>query len=406
MTSRIAARLLAMSGVAAALCWSTAQVRSHAEQGVTWSHDVAPLVYRECAPCHHPGGAGPFSLLEYESARRRARQMAQVTGRRYMPPWLPDPHGPAFEDARILTDGQIATIAAWARAGAPSGDLAAAPPAPAYPDGWQLGPPDLVLRVEQGWTLPADGPDQYRNFVFRLPVQERRFVQALEVLPGNRRVTHHANVYVDHAGWGRLRDQDDPEPGFGGMDLQITSNRFDPESHFLFYKPGTPPTREPADMAWSIEPGDDLILNLHLRPTGKAEPVAPSLALYFTDRAPTRFPMLLQLEDDSDLDIPPGATGFRVHDALTLPVAVQLVAIYPHAHSLGRRVEAWATTPQGERLPLIHIGDWDPAWQGVFRYATPIALPAGTRVEMRWESEQLRGEPAEPARSARPRASR
>jgi Flp pilus assembly protein TadD len=180
------------------------------------------------------------------------------------------------------------------------------------------------------------------------------------------------------------------------MDLQIASNRFDPESHFLFYKPGSPAVREPADMAWRLDPGDDLVLNLHLRPTGKPEAVQPTLGLYFTDQAPARFPMLLQLEDDRSLDIPPGVTGFTVHDALTLPVAVRLAAIYPHAHYLGRSVEAAAIRPDGTRIPLIHIADWDPAWQGVFRYAEPIALPAGTRVQMRWTYDNSSANPRNP----------
>jgi Flp pilus assembly protein TadD/mono/diheme cytochrome c family protein len=377
------------------LSWSTPLARQSGDSPM-WARDVAPILYRECAPCHHPGGAGPFSLLTYEDARKRAKQIAQVTVRRYMPPWLPDRHGPAFEDVRALSDADIATLAAWTRAGAPAGDVASAPAPPSYPDGWQLGTPDLVLRADASWTLAAEGRDQYRNFVFRVPLSARRYVAGLEVMPGNRRVTHHANVYVDHVGWGRARDAEDPEPGFAGMDLQIATNRFDPDSHFLFYKPGTPAVREPADMCWSLEPGDDLILNLHLRPTGKPETVAPSLGLYFTDRAPSRFPMLLQLEADRDLDIPPGATAFRVGDALTLPVPVQLAAIYPHAHSLGHAIDAWATTPTGRRIPLIHIRDWDPAWQGVFRYRTPIALAAGTRVEMRWEYDNSAGNPRNP----------
>ena len=259
----------------------------------------------------------------------------------------------------ILTEAELAMLAAWSAQGAPPGDLASAPPPPVFPDGWQLGTPDLVLRADATWTMPAEGPDFYRNFVFRVPVTARRFVAALEIVPGNRRVTHHANVYVDHAGWARARDAEDPEPGFPGMDLQIASNRFDPESHFLFYKPGTPPAREPADMAWPIEPGDDLVLNLHLRPSGKPETVQPSLGLYFTERAPTRHPMLLQLEDDRALDIPPGAARFAVGDALTLPVAVQLVgglSARPLARPHGRGAGDAARTAGASRSSASTTG--------------------------------------------------
>jgi tetratricopeptide (TPR) repeat protein/mono/diheme cytochrome c family protein len=358
---------------------------------VTFAANVAPLVYDNCAPCHHPGGAGPFPLLTYDDVRKRARQIVKVTSRRYMPPWLPDENDPPFADVRRLSDAQIATLARWVEQGTPEGDRAKQPAPPAFPDGWQLGEPDLVLRAPDAWTAPADGPDVYRNFVFHVPVASRRYVKGFEIHPGNRRVTHHANVLVDRSGWARARDAEDPAPGFAGMDLQIPSNTFDPDSHFLFWKPGTPAAWEPPDMAWKIERDTDLVLNMHIRPSGKPEVVQPTLALYFTDRAPARVPMLLQLEHDGALDIPPGSTDFVVDDTLTLPVDVDLAAIYPHAHWLGRDVQGEAVRPDGRVVPLVHIRDWDPAWQGVFRYRNPVSLPAGTTVRMRWQYDNSRG---------------
>jgi len=358
---------------------------------VTFAEDVAPLLYANCAPCHHPGGAGPFPLLTYNDVRKRARQIVKVTSRRYMPPWLPDENDPSFADVRHLSDAQIALLARWVEQGSPEGDRSRQPPLPVFPEGWQLGEPDLVLRAPEAWTAPADGPDVYRNFVFHVPVDSRRYVRGFEIHPGNRRVTHHANVLVDRSGWARARDAEDPAPGFAGMDLQIPSNTFDPEGHFLFWKPGTPAAWEPPDMAWKVERGTDLVLNVHIRPSGKPEIVQPTLALYFTDRAPTRVPMLLQLEHDGALDIPPGTRDFAITDTLTLPVDVELAAIYPHAHSLGRDVRGEAVRPDGQVVQLIHIRDWDPAWQGVFRYEHPVPLPAGTTVRMRWQYDNSLG---------------
>ena len=116
-------------------------------QAVTFNRDVAPILFRHCAPCHHPGGAGPFSLLTFADAKRRARQIAKVTSNRYMPPWPPERGHGRFvgEDERRLSDGQIATLTAWQQAGAPEGDPAVLPPRPAFATGWQLGTPDLVL---------------------------------------------------------------------------------------------------------------------------------------------------------------------------------------------------------------------------------------------------------------------
>ena len=215
-------------------------------------------------------------------------------------------------------------------------------------------------------------------------VADTRWVRAIEILPGNRRVVHHANVLLDRSGMGRARDAEFPGPGFPGMDIEIASNRFEPDSHFLFWKPGTPALVEPPDMAWRLEPDTDLILNLHLQPSGKEETIAPSIGLYFSDRPATRVPMLLQLEHDGALDIPPGDAAFTVTDQLTLPVPVTLLGVYPHAHYLGTRFQGAARLPDGSVRTLVTISHWDLNWQGVYQFVEPLALPKGTVLTMRW----------------------
>jgi len=255
---------------------------------------------------------------------------------------------------------------------------------PVFSDGWQLGTPDLVLTPDRAWTLPADGGDIFRNFVLPVPLGGPRFVRAIEIRPGNARILHHANALPDRSGLGRQRDAADPDAGFAGMDLEIASDRFEPDSHFLFWKPGTPADSASNPIPWTIEPGTDMILNLHLRTTGKPESVRPSLGFYFTDQAPTEFPMLLQLEHDGALDIPAGAASFTVTDELELPVPVRVLAVYPHAHYVAREVEAIARRPDGSTDWLVHIADWNLDWQAVYELATPLSLPGGTVISMRW----------------------
>lgn len=350
----------------------------------TFARDVAPIFFQNCGVCHHPGGAGPFSLLSYDEARKHAKQIASVTRRRYMPPWLPEPGYGDFLGVRRLTDAQIDTIARWAEGGAREGNASDLPAAPSFPDGWLLGKPDLVLELPQAYTLRAGGTDFFRNFVFPVPVDGRRYVKALEILPGNSRVVHHANVLVDRFGAARQLDREDMDLGFGGMKVKLESRRFEPQTHFLFWKPGTPPVQDPESLVWPIDKGNDLVLNMHLKPSGKPEPVKPSLGLYFGEAPPTKFPMLLQLEHDGALDIPAGKADFTVTDELTMPLDVELLAIYPHAHYLGKEVQAFATLPTGEKRPLIWIKDWNLDWQAVYRYAAPVLLPKGSVVSMRW----------------------
>ncbi len=370
---------------------------AHADgSAVTFNKDVAPIVYANCAACHRPGGVGPFSLLTYDDARKRARQMAAVTGARYMPPWPPESGKGEFVGERRLTDAQIARIRRWVEAGAPEGNRADLPPPPRFREGWPLGEPDLVLTLPQPWTLPPGGTDVFRNFVLPVPVTRTRYVRALEIRLDDRKIAHHANVLVDRTRSARRRDAQDGEPGFAGMELTMESEGFDPDSHFLFWKPGTVPYEEPPDMAWRLDRGTDLVLNLHLKPSGKPERVQPKVGLYFTDRAPTRLPMLMQLEHDGALDIPPGAAGFVVTDEIELPVAVDLLGIYPHAHYLGKDVQGVATLPDGRQQWLIHVKDWDLNWQAVYRYPQPIPLPKGTRLQMRWSYDNSADNPRNP----------
>jgi Flp pilus assembly protein TadD len=349
----------------------------------TFNRDIAPIIFHFCAPCHRPGEAGPFSLITYDDAKSHARQMVSVTARRYMPPWLPEPGDFAFADEMRLTKEQIALFRSWYEAGAPQGDPNDLPPLPKFTEGWQLGKPDVVLQAAKPFALPAGGTDRYWNFVFRAPVSETHWVKAVEIRPGNKKQVHHANLLVDRADSAR-REEASPGDGFAGMELQIESEQFDPDGHFLFWKPGTLAKPEPSTMALRLDASNDLVLNTHLQPSGKAELIQPSVGLYFTEQAASEFPVLLQLEADKQLDIPAGAERFVVTDQFTLPVDVQLLAIYPHAHYLGKDLLATARLPSGEEKTLIHISRWDLNWQAVYRYATPVQLASGTTIVMRY----------------------
>ena len=351
---------------------------------LTFNKDIAPIIFQRCAECHHPGGPAPFSLLSYEDVKKRARQIAAVTKSRYMPPWPPEPGFGEFIGERRLNNEQIRTIQQWVQQGTAEGVGSTILPVPKFAEGWQIGKPDLVVKAAQAYTLPAGGPDVFRNFVIPVPVSSTRYVRAVEILPGNKRIVHHANILVDRTGVSRRRDEQDPEVGFAGMDVAMESENFEPDSHFLFWKPGTPAHTEPDDMTWRIDNATDLVLNMHLQPSGKPEQIQPSVGLYFSDKPPARFPMLVQLEHDGALDIPAGKKDFVVTDEFQLPVDVDVLAVYPHAHYLGKDLKGFATLPDGTRKWLIWIQDWDLNWQAVYRYAKPVFLPKGTIVSMRY----------------------
>ena len=373
--------------------------RGNAEE-VTFYKDLAPILYRSCAPCHRAGESGPFPLLTYDDAKRHANQIAAVTRRRYMPPWLPEAAHGVFQDEQRLSDIEIRTIERWVREGALAGHPGDARPAPDFTPGWQLGTPDLVIQAPRAYALRAEGPDEYWNFVLPVKLAGTRWVKAIEIRPGNARAVHHANVLIDRTHFARTEEKT-PGAGFAGMDLNIEADTFEPDSHFLFWKPGGIPWEEPAGMAWKADSSTDLILNVHMQPTGKAEMVQPSMGLYFASQPGTRFPMLLQLEHDGALDIPAGARDFLVSDDFPIPLDMDVLAVYPHAHYLGRLLEGYATLPDGSRKGLIRIPEWDVNWQAVYRYAAPVFLPKGSVVSMRFHYDNSDENPRNPNHPAK-----
>lgn len=335
-----------------------------------FNHDIAPILYKHCASCHHSGEAAPFSLLTYEDVKKRAKQIADVTRRRYMPPWLPE-HGD-FSDEQLLSNEEITAISSWALAGAPEGSGSVTPPQ--FTEGWQLGPPDLIVEAPHSYTLPASGADVYWNFILSPDLKTTRYVRAIEIRPGVKKLVHHANLYVD-----RARSAEEGP----GMDPVIERTAFDPDDgHFLFWKPGLIPKEEP--FSWQLDPGNHLVLNVHMQPSGKSEPVRPVVGLYFTDQKPQKFPLLLQLEHDGALNIPPGVRDFTVSDDFKLPRDASVLAVYPHAHYLGHVLEAYATLPSGQRKSIIRIANWDPNWQSIYHYREPLFLPKDTVISMRY----------------------
>jgi Flp pilus assembly protein TadD/mono/diheme cytochrome c family protein len=359
---------------------------------ITFNRQIAPILYKQCSSCHHPGGSGPFSLLSYADAKRWGTQIKTVTQSRYMPPWLPEPGFGNFADSRRLSAEDLALLTEWVEGGMPEGDSRETPRAPVFSGEWQLGTPDLVLKVTSPMEVPASGTDLFRNFILPVPITETKYVRAMEIKPGAAQVVHHANMLIDRTASLRRQHPDDWKQGIPGMELSVDSgDSFDPDSHFLFWKPDSPALVEPSGMPWRIDPGNDLILNMHLKPTGKIETLQATVGLYFADKPATTHPMLLQLEHDGAIDIPAGDAAFVVEDELRIPVDVDVLGVYPHAHYLGKRLESYAILPNGEKKWLILIRDWDIDRQSIYRFQSPVFLPKNTVLHMRYTYDNSKG---------------
>ena len=347
-------------------------------EGPTFNKDVAPILWKNCAGCHRPGEVGPFPLLTYNDAAKRADFLQELTGSRRMPPWKPEPGFGTFHDARTLSEAEIKTIADWSEAGAPEGDSRDKGSPPRFPEGWQLGTPDLVLKPSESFDVPADGKDIYRCFVLPIPIDSDRTVAAVEFRPGNRRVVHHALLYLDSSGAARRKDESEPGPGytsFGGPGILPTGG-------LGGWAPGAMPRMLPEGVGKFVRKGSDLVLQIHYHPDGKPESDQSVVGIYFT-KTPAKTIVGGIAVRTRELKIPAGESRHHVTaQSAPLPVEAKVLGIAPHMHYIGKEMKVVAESPDGKSTPLIWIKDWDFNWQGQYQFQVPVTLAKGTVIKL------------------------
>jgi len=369
-----------------------ASYRPRPEGTLTFNEQIGPVIYANCTHCHRPGEVAPFPFSSYEDVRKRASQIVTVITTGFMPPWLTEPGYNEFVGERRLSVDEIGMIRQWVKEGAPEGDPGKRPEPPSFTEGWQLGSPDLVVELQEPYTLRAGGGDVFRNFVIPDAVKEDRYVRAMEFRPRNPGVLHHAEFRIDRSEASRRLDARDPGPGYDGMDSE---GAVMPDGHFLGWVPGKRPFEVADGMSWRLGADTDLVVQLHLLPSGKPERLEPRLGLYFTDRPPAVVPMVMRLGSRT-MDIPAGERDYVISDAYTLPVDVEVRSVFPHAHYLAKDMKAWAVLPDGSKRWLLRIRDWDFNWQDDFRYVEPIVLPRGTVLAMRYSFDNSEDNPRNP----------
>ena len=348
------------------------------DQTITFHKDIGPLLWRHCAGCHRPGEVGPFSLLRYRDAAKRARFLSEVAASRRMPPWRAVHGYGDFEGTGRLSRRELATLARWAELGAPEGVPAERSDPPSFTEGWQLGPPDVVVMMPEAYEVPAGKEDDYRSFVIPLSLEHDVAVAAVEFRPGNRRIVHHARFYVDPTDECRRLDAAEPGPGYVAFEL---GGEPLVKPGLGAWVPGQIPQFPPADVGKVVRKGSDLVLLIHYHGTGKTETDRSSLGLYLCKTPPRR--QLLNIPmSTKKIDIPPGQKRHRMTLSYRLAADAHALSVIPHGHQLMREISLTATLPGGKVVPMLWIDDWDFNWQGQYHFARPLALPEGTRLDL------------------------
>jgi len=352
---------------------------------ITYAEHVAPILYKHCTPCHRPGEVAPFSLTSYDEAKKWAPMIAWATETNRMPPWKATAGYNSFHDENRLTDDQIRTLKEWSASGAPRGDAKKEPAPPTFPEGWLLGKPNVILKADKPFKLDAEGRDVYRNFVFKTDFKETKWVRAIDVRPGNRKVVHHVIAFLDEQGRALPLEEkeNDGQPGyttFGGVG-------FAPSGSLGGWAPGLRPRLSPEGTAFELKPGTTVVLQVHYHKSGKPEEDQTELALYFADEPPQRALRLAWIANPL-FRIPPGEKDHLVTARFPVPADVTAYAAMPHMHLLGKEMKAWVEKPDGSTIPLVWVKDWEFNWQFIYAFKEPLKIPRGStiRVEARYDN--------------------
>ena len=365
---------------------SSAQSSSSAKRSVTFTQHVAPIVFNNCTSCHRPNEGAPFSLTNYAETRKKGRMIARVTKKGFMPPWHPVKGHGEFKGTLGLTDRQVRTLDDWVKGGMPEGNPQRLPKMPKFTDGWKLGTPDLVVKMPKAFPVPAGGPDIYRNFFVPVGLQEDKWVTAIEVRPGDRTVLHHIIFGIDTNGSARKSDGRDGKPGFSGM--RGGGRGVGTSTAGLGgWAVGGQPNHLPMGLARHFPKGSDLILRSHFHPAGKATEEQTTIGLYFTDKAPKRTMVGLQLPPNfgitAGLNIPAGEKEFKISGSFTLPVDVQALTVGGHAHYICKKMQVTVTPPGSKKKKSIFfIDDWAFNWQNRYLYKKPLPLRRGSKIDV------------------------
>ena len=353
---------------------------AEAEKPVTFSKDIAPIVYENCTACHRPGQIGPFSLTDYKSVKRRAKQIVEVTEDRTMPPWHADPGDVKFSNNRSLTPAQIQLFSDWVDAGRPEGDPAETPPLPKFTKDWQIGEPDQIAKMLEPFSVPAEGRDIYRNFVIPLNREEDSWVEAVEFMPGAPEVVHHILYFLDTTGKARGYDAEDKRPGFS-MSKSNADFRY-----IGGWDVGTQPTVLPHGLRWFVPKGADLVVQIHYHPNGKEMTDQSSVGFHYSDKPTSRPWSIVQVPPHfgilQGIEIKAGEKDHVEKASFVMPEDCEAFAVNAHAHYLAKRMELTATLPDGTSMRLLRTSRWDFRWQEDYSFEKPVKLPKGTRLDM------------------------
>ena len=388
---------------------------------VTFSKDVAPILYKNCVSCHHPNDIAPMSLLTYQEVKPWASAIKEAVVTKKMPPWKADPHYGKWSNDASLTDAEIATIKTWVDTGKAEGDPQALPKPPVFPEGWKIGKPDAVVSIPRQ-TIEGSGPDQYVYLKVPTNFTEDRWVVAAELKPGNRKIVHHAHVFVVEPEKAAVKKEKDPAVEYANWlmvregslnwirpDAPVIDNGCSVDDNGLLpgrksndlgnlissYLPGREADVYPEGTARLVPAGAELSFQIHYsRTTGKTESDESSVGLIFAKEPPRQIARRIDLSNQM-FRIPAGDPNHEVSECHTFNKDIYITSLTPHMHLRGKAIQMVVTYPDGRQETLLSVPHYDFNWQITYRARKPLFIPKGTRIAIiaHFDNSPNNGEP-------------
>lgn len=368
-------------------------------QTPNFSEHIAPVIYYKCGSCHRQGEIAPMPLTSYQEVKAYGQSIRFATKTGYMPPWKADASYQHYLNQNVLTDWEKTQIQQWVDAGMPQGDPKKEPPFPSFPEGSQLGTPDLVLSMAKAYQHAGNGKDNYRIFVLPTNLPEDREIAAIEFRAGNKLICHHAIIGLDTTGQGRALDAKDTEygyEGFGGFGFNVAN------SFVGGWVPGFNPPFYPDGFGKKLYKNSDLLVQMHYAPYNIPQMDSSTINIFFTQKKSGNRIIETTMVTPTVLTngpfIIPADSVKEFHGQINIPqvINLSLYSVLPHSHLLGKNWWVYAVKPGGDTLPIVKIPQWDFHWQMEYIFPKFMKIPGGSVIHMHARYDNTASNPENP----------
>ena len=380
-----------------------------------FSNEIAPIIYKNCSPCHRPGSGAPFDLITYQDVKKHLHTIQLCINEKLMPPWPADTNYSHFRDEKVLTKNELLLLNKWIDNGAPIGNVSIIPKPPEFYNHSMFGKPDLVLKMRQAFLIKGDNKDNFIMLKIPYELLKDTFIRGIEIVPGNKKLVHHINAHLIQYEPGAKKnissgvpfvdtEKKDKQQAFELLDLKNDDGTYPLLTPSVTnYLPGVEASFYPENIGgYKMKKSGAILLdNIHYGPSPIDTTDETSFNIYFSPLPPKRpvKEFILGTSGISKIEPPlvvPADSIKKFTTSYMVPEDISLLTINPHMHLLGSSFLAYVLLPDGDTLPLIRIPKWDFRWQYFYTFKKIIKIPAMSIIHVEGIYDNTENNPLNP----------